>query len=56
MELAIQRPSDDETKTRSDDCYIAELMVNGCQVTVRFDAVGDKDVMTSIHSILASAN
>jgi len=34
----------------------SEIVVDGCQVKMRFDTIGDRQIMTAIQSMLISAH
>ena len=58
MESVIQRireARDDKNSTRIEPS-VTETTVDGCQVKIRFDAYGDKNIMTAIRSMLISAH
>ena len=57
MESVIEkiRQAREDDKRKRDNTFSTEIVVDGCQVKMRFDAVGDNKVMESIRSMLMSA-
>ena len=58
MESVIQKireAREDKTGTRVEPS-VTETIVDGCQVKIRFNADGDKNIMTAIRAILMSAH
>ena len=58
MESVIQqiRQSRNEENKKKTDINIIETIIDGCQVKMRFDAVGDSRIITAIKSMLMSAH
>jgi len=58
MESVMQkiRKAREDKHRRQDDLCIKETVVDGCQVIIRFDEVGDSKVMSTIRSMLMSAH
>jgi len=51
----IRQARDDDKKRKTGEC-ITETIVDGCHVTMRFDAIGDTKAMAAIKSMLMSAH
>ena len=58
MESVIQkiRQARDNKLKKDNDPFLTETVIEGCQVKMRFDAVGDSKIMTNIQSMLMSAH
>ena len=51
----IRQAREEETKRQADK-YITEAIVDGCNVKIRFAAIGDSKVLSSVQSMLISAH
>jgi len=58
MESVIQtiRQARDNKLKKDNDSFLTEAVIEGCQVKMRFDTVGDSKIMANIQSMLMAAH
>ncbi|MCL1804598.1 MAG: hypothetical protein FWG28_01115 [Clostridiales bacterium] len=58
MESVMQkiRESREDKYKKQDNLFDKDTSIDGCQVKIRFDEVGDNKVMSAIRSMLMSAH
>ena len=58
MESVIQtiRQARDNKVKNNSTLFMTETIIEGCQVKMRFDSVGDSNIMTNIQSMLMAAH